>query len=221
MIKLIQQPKYIVRLFQAGLTRLGFRGANGNPLLEDGLPGTNTRFAWQNYLRANEPEVVDEEKRVHITKLKYKDVNVPSRNFSNGRTNQALGVMLHHSAGSTMGSVSWCQNRKSGVSYHMIIDKDGTRYHLVKGKRVAWHAGRSAWRGRYGCNSFTVGVAFSGNTNNRMLTQEEVESFLEWFRVNKELYGWNRGDLLTHRQAAPRRKDDISETAFKQIMEKM
>lgn len=221
MIKLTQQPKYIVRLFQAGFNRLGFRGANDRPLLEDGIPGTNTRFAWQNFIRANEDEVEDEEHRVHMTKLEYKDVEAPSRNWSNGRVNKCLGVMLHHTAGQTKGSVYWCQkdNGKRSVSYHVIIDKDGTRYHLVKGKRVAWHAGASRWRGRYGCNGFTVGVAFSENTNTRMLTEDEVKSFVEWFRVNKELYNWTKKDILSHREAAPKRKDDISEVAMRQIME--
>ena len=35
------------------------------------------------------------------------------------------GIILHHTAGSYVGSVSWCLDPESKVSYHCIVDLNG------------------------------------------------------------------------------------------------
>jgi N-acetylmuramoyl-L-alanine amidase len=44
------------------------------------------------------------------------------------------------------------------VSAHYVLAEDGTLYRLVPEDRVAWHAGRSYWRGRQALNATSVGV---------------------------------------------------------------
>jgi N-acetylmuramoyl-L-alanine amidase len=44
------------------------------------------------------------------------------------------------------------------VSAHVLIGEDGRVVQLVPFTRVAWHAGVSEWRGRKGCNAFSVGI---------------------------------------------------------------
>ena len=44
------------------------------------------------------------------------------------------------------------------VSAHYVLAEDGTVYRLVPEERVAWHAGRSHWRGREALNASSIGV---------------------------------------------------------------
>ena len=44
------------------------------------------------------------------------------------------------------------------VSSHYVLGEDGTLYLLVPEDRVAWHAGRSHWRGREALNTTSIGI---------------------------------------------------------------
>lgn len=49
-------------------------------------------------------------------------------------------------------------SRELRVSAHYVLAEDGTAYRLVAEDRMAWHAGRSWWRGRAGLNATSIGV---------------------------------------------------------------
>ena len=48
------------------------------------------------------------------------------------------------------------------VSSHFLIRRDGRLLQFVGCDERAWHAGRSCWRGREGCNDFSVGIELEG-----------------------------------------------------------
>jgi N-acetylmuramoyl-L-alanine amidase len=48
--------------------------------------------------------------------------------------------------------------REHRVSAHYVLAEDGTLYRLVPEDCVAWHAGRSHWRGREALNATSIGV---------------------------------------------------------------
>lgn len=48
------------------------------------------------------------------------------------------------------------------VSSHFLIRRDGELIQFVSCDRRAWHAGRSAWRGRADCNEYSIGVELEG-----------------------------------------------------------
>jgi AmpD protein len=48
------------------------------------------------------------------------------------------------------------------VSAHFFIRRDGHLIQFVPCLLRAWHAGISSWRGRVGCNDFSVGIEFEG-----------------------------------------------------------
>jgi AmpD protein len=48
------------------------------------------------------------------------------------------------------------------VSSHFLVRRDGELIQFVPCARRAWHAGRSEWRGRTGCNDFSLGVELEG-----------------------------------------------------------
>jgi len=48
------------------------------------------------------------------------------------------------------------------VSAHFVVRRDGELVQFVSCDERAWHAGRSSWRGRDGCNDFSIGVELEG-----------------------------------------------------------
>ncbi len=48
------------------------------------------------------------------------------------------------------------------VSTHLLIRRDGQLIQYVPCGRRAWHAGRSSYDGRAGCNDFSIGIELEG-----------------------------------------------------------
>ena len=126
---------------------------------------------------------------------------------------------MHHTAGSYSGSVAWCLNPSAKVSYHCIVNTTGERTILARYTQRAWHAGKSTFEGQSDCNSFTLGVAVSGNTYNRELTNEEVNSVAEWVVARMIEFKIPIERVTTHRAISPVRKNDVSPQAEKVLLD--
>lgn len=128
------------------------------------------------------------------------------------------GIVLHHTAGTYLGSVEWCLYPISAVSYHCIVNTNGDRTILAKDTQRAWHAGISKFKGRSDCNSWMLGIAVSGNTYERTLTKEEIKSVGDWCIEKMNKYKFGIDMITTHREVSPGRKYDVSPEAEKQIV---
>jgi AmpD protein len=181
-------------------------------LVLDGAYGKNTALA---VLKA----VTKPKKKAAKKKSKYKEVYKSTPNKSS-RKIQPEGVILHHSYGSYKGGVSWILDDVANVSYHVLIAEDGERTVFAKDNERAWHAGTSNFKGRYGCNDFMLGVAFSGNTDERELTKAEIDSAVEFMLPRFDTWGWPKdlSTITTHREVAPTRKVDVDIRAEEAIM---
>jgi N-acetylmuramoyl-L-alanine amidase len=91
---------------------------------------------------------------------KPKVIAIPSPN-RNSRDGAAIDtIVLHHTAGggTAQDTGRYFQNPKSRVSSHYIVGKDGTIVQSVDDQDRAWHAGKSAFRGRDDVNDFSIGI---------------------------------------------------------------
>lgn len=91
------------------------------------------------------------------------------------------------------------------VSAHFLIRRDGELVQFVDVEQRAWHAGNSTWRGRSGCNDFSVGIELEG------LPGDAFES--AQYRCLAVLLAdlaerWPIGEVTGHEHVAPGRKDD-------------
>ena len=150
----------------------------------------------------------------------YKENFKQSPNIS-GKKITPKGIILHHTAGSYNGSVAWCLNPQSKVSYHCIVDVNGDRTVLAKDNQRAWHAGVSKFKGQSNCNDFMLGVAVSGDTNKRELTNHEIDSVAYWCVEKMNEYGFGIDDITTHREVSSPRKNDVDVRAEKAIIKKI
>lgn len=117
-----------------------------------------------------------------------------------GALNPRLLVMHYTAAQSAKGAVSWLCNPAAKASAHLVIDENGAVTQLAPFNRVTWHAGRSAWKWRTGCNSFSIGIELS---NPGPLTKLASGKFVDCAGKSAPV---DRVALLTHRlekQARP------------------
>lgn len=155
----------------------------------------------------------------------YPERIVSSPNRNNG-VNECKGCVIHHASGYYEGTVSWCLQKGTNASYHILVNTDGRRTVMGPDTTRLHHAGQSVWKGRSGCNAFMLGLAFIGNTNDGTmrgdagprLTPDEIASAVQWLRPRMRKYGWTKDDITAHRIIAPGRKDDTSLHALNQIL---
>ncbi len=140
----------------------------------------------------------------------FPEISRPSPNFSATPPHERLGVLCHHSVLPFEAAITRLCDPASQVSYHCLVAPDGTRCTLVADQHVAWHAGRSQFLGRDGCNAFLLGLSFAGDTYTDPLTDAQIASALEWLALRWQRYDWSLQRITDHRQAAPGRKNDLN-----------
>lgn len=120
-------------------------------------------------------------------------------------------LVLHADASTkASASVAWIRRADSKVSYHALVDRDGTVYLFVPLGKRAWHAGLSEYRGRKNVNDFSLGLAFA-NRNDGIEpytdAQYEIGALLasQWM-VRFPTIGLDR--ITTHALISPGRKTD-------------
>lgn len=126
-------------------------------------------------------------------------------------------VILHHTGGNYEGSVSWCLNPASRVSYHCIIAEDGRRTVLAPPDKRTWHAGVANWNGTKDINSVSVGVAFEKDTYLKPLTFNQLFSLLEYLKPILTKYQIKLENVLDHRMIAPNRKNDLKLSEYDKV----
>lgn len=163
-------------------------------------------------------------------KNKYREVSYPTPNYDTVKVNEVKGVILHHTAEPTVErSLAVLTSKQKGVSTHVVIDTDGTRYVMLAPTVVAYHAGRSVLNGREGCNDFTIGIEFQGNTLENPLTDDQIASAIEYLLPIMSEYEIPVENVVTHemvRQAYKARypnrrcynKVDITQVEYKRFM---
>ena len=91
------------------------------------------------------------------------------------------------------------------VSAHFLIRRCGTLLQFVSCTQRAWHAGASSWRGRSGCNDFSIGVELEGTDE----VPFEPLQYLSLARLTRALQvAYPIVDIVGHSDIAPGRKTD-------------
>jgi len=91
------------------------------------------------------------------------------------------------------------------VSAHFLIRRDGELRQYVACERRAWHAGVSTWRGRSGCNDFSIGIELEG-ADDVPFAEPQYEMLARLTQALFSRYG--PLGLAAHSEIAPQRKTD-------------
>lgn len=129
----------------------------------------------------------------------FREIDYPTPNIDSTRVNELLGVVLHHTAEPTVeASLNILSSSDKKVGTHVVIDKDGTRYIMAGPTTVTYHAGYSVLNGRDSCNLFTLGIEFQGNTLEAPLTEEQIQSAVEYLSPILRKYNIPLQSIVTH-----------------------
>ena len=94
---------------------------------------------------------------------------------------------------------------------------------------VTYHAGYSVLNGKEGCNYFTIGIEFQGNTLEKPLTRDQIYSAIEYLKPLIKKYKIPLTSIVTHemvrkayKKKYPKKrcsgKVDITETEYLRFM---
>jgi AmpD protein len=91
------------------------------------------------------------------------------------------------------------------VSAHFFIRRDGAVVQFASCHDRAWHAGASQWRGREGCNDWSIGVELEGLEGERF-TRAQYRALVRLLRAAASR--WPLAEVVGHEHVAPGRKAD-------------
>ena len=110
------------------------------------------------------------------------------------------------------------------VSAHALIDRRGAVTQYVSFLDRAWHAGDSRFRGRAGCNDYSIGIEMEG-TDAMQYEQRQYERLAELVRAL--MNRWPRilpERVVGHCDVAPERKTDPGPSfdwvAFRRLLDR-
>ena len=150
--------------------------------------------------------------RVRPEGNKYNEFFIPTTSVRNKRDRSHVvkkhplaikpnSVVFHHTAymNKDLSSVIHdMADRKSENSAHMLIGFDGVRVRMANPSQVAFHAGHSVFNGVEEANNFSIGIEFQGNTITTPLTEQQIESAIEYLEPLIKMYNIRLEDVTTH-----------------------
>ncbi|HEY5647095.1 MAG TPA: 1,6-anhydro-N-acetylmuramyl-L-alanine amidase AmpD [Pseudomonadales bacterium] len=94
------------------------------------------------------------------------------------------------------------------VSAHLFIDRRGRVTQFVPFHERAWHAGVSCWRGREGCNDFSIGIELEGEDERPYTRSQYRRLQLVLAALFARYPRLSRAAVVGHQEIAPGRKTD-------------
>jgi N-acetylmuramoyl-L-alanine amidase len=138
-------------------------------------------------------------------------IELPSPNHA-ARQSAVDVLVLHYTEMALDDSLKALRDdrRPNRVSSHYVLAEDGTVYRLVPEDRVAWHAGRSYWRGHEALNGTSIGIEIVNLHGDRHdYPNGQIAALIELCR---DIIGRHPAieprNVVGHSDIAPKRKDD-------------
>ena len=103
---------------------------------------------------------------------------------------------------------------KSKVSSHYLINEKGNVFRLVKDENIAWHAGKSCWKGFNNLNKNSIGIELVNKGHEFGYSNFKKKQILNLIKICRELikkYKIKKSNIVGHSDIAPLRKIDPGE----------
>ena len=137
--------------------------------------------------------------------LPYASSWVGTTNFTLRRPNF---VVIHHTAqNSCEQTLQTFTLKRTEVSAHYVICKDGNVYHMLDDYLRAWHAGNSKWGNLTDVNSSSIGIELDNN-GFESFTEPQINSLLLLLKKLKKDNNIPTANFIGHLDIAPKRKVD-------------
>ncbi|WP_323027324.1 N-acetylmuramoyl-L-alanine amidase [Gelidibacter japonicus] len=139
----------------------------------------------------------------------YAEDWVGTTNFSLRRPNI---VVIHHTAQNSVDqTLKTFTLRRTQVSSHYVIGRNGEVYHMLNDLYRAWHAGNGQWGSNTDINSASIGIELDNN-GFEAFSPMQMASLLELLEDLKTKYNIPTANFIGHSDIAPTRKNDPNRT---------
>jgi N-acetylmuramoyl-L-alanine amidase len=137
--------------------------------------------------------------------LNYAQQFVGTTNFTMRKPNY---VIIHHTAqDSCEQTLRTFTLKKTQVSAHYVICKDGTVYHMLNDYLRAHHAGAAKWGNTSDINSSSIGIELDNN-GFQNFDERQINSLLILLERLKKSFSIPTANFIGHGDIAPTRKND-------------
>jgi N-acetylmuramoyl-L-alanine amidase len=117
-------------------------------------------------------------------------------------------IIIHHTAQTSCDeTLQTFTLRRTQVSAHYVICKDGTVHHMLNDYLRAWHAGIGTWGNLTDVNSYSIGIELDNN-GFEPFTDMQIGSLLNLLTSLKNQYHIPASNFIGHADIAPSRKVD-------------
>lgn len=121
-------------------------------------------------------------------------------------------VIIHHTAqNSCEQTLQTFTLKRTQVSAHYVICKDGTVHHMLNDYLRAWQAGISSWGNNKDINSCSIGIELDNN-GIEPFNPDQISSLLTLLAALKSKYSIPTANFIGHADVAPARKKDPNVT---------
>ena len=143
------------------------------------------------------------------------DYYSPNKNKKKRSINSIKAIVIHYTGmQSERESIKKLCDINEKVSSHFLINQNGKIYRLVEDRKIAWHAGKSAWARYRGLNKNSIGIELVnkghqfGYTN---FTKKQLFSLIKVCRNLIKKYKITKKNIVGHSDISPLRKIDPGE----------
>jgi N-acetylmuramoyl-L-alanine amidase len=117
-------------------------------------------------------------------------------------------VIVHHTAQNSCDqTLQTFTLKRTGVSAHYVICKDGIVHHMLNDYLRAWHAGAGKWGNVTDVNSSSIGIELDNN-GAEIFPEMQINSLLNLLTALKKQYNIPAANFIGHADIAPKRKND-------------
>ena len=137
-------------------------------------------------------------------------------NYSFRKKNKTVKYIILHYTGmkSLQSAYSRLNSTSSDVSAHYLISKQGKIYNLLCPRFMAWHAGKSQWKGDKNLNDTSIGIELENKGHEHGYTKftiKQYESLRKLLNFLRTTYKIDDQSILFHSDISPNRKKDPGE----------
>ena len=164
----------------------------------------------------NKPSIVDhrfedaeyfaseyrEDRKTPLSLIVIHSMSLPEGGYGNGYCRDLFTGKLDYNAHPSFASL-----RGLRVSAHLLILRDGSIQQFVPFSEVAWHAGQSSYKGRSGCNAFSIGIELEGSKEDEF-EKTQYEKLAAVCNALCRVYRIDKTNIVGHNDISPRRKTD-------------
>ncbi|RZL50439.1 MAG: N-acetylmuramoyl-L-alanine amidase [Pedobacter sp.] len=130
-------------------------------------------------------------------------------------------VIIHHTAQDSLAqTIKTFTIKRTAVSSHYVVSRDGKVVQMVNDYLRAQHAGAGKWGNESDMNSASIGIEMDNNGTTDKWTDAQINSLCALLATLKKKYSIPTANFIGHADYAPGRKNDPKNFPWKVLAKK-